>query len=76
MPPIYVSTYLPVKSTVGLSKLGVHTQWADNKQVAQAKIDRTISVRLCCNYYDDAGRLVPYDANEGRIQICGNPNAP
>jgi hypothetical protein len=28
------------------------------------------------NYYDDAGRIVPYRANEGHIRIFGNPNWP
>jgi RHS repeat-associated protein len=28
------------------------------------------------NYYDAAGRMVPYRANEGHIPIYGNPNAP
>ena len=28
------------------------------------------------NYYDDAGRIVPYRANEGHIPILGNPNWP
>jgi RHS repeat-associated protein len=27
------------------------------------------------NYYDDLGRIVPYNANEGHIPIAGNPNA-
>lgn len=28
------------------------------------------------NYYDDAGRIVPYRANEGHIPIFGNANWP
>jgi RHS repeat-associated protein len=28
------------------------------------------------NYYDDAGSIVPYKANEGHIPIWGNPKAP
>lgn len=28
------------------------------------------------NYYDDAGRIVPYKANSGHIPIYGNPKSP
>ena len=37
-------------------------------------MDRT--TRTTGNYYDDAGRIVRPNANEGHIPIYGNPNAP
>jgi hypothetical protein len=63
--------------TAGFERLRMHGPSMNAPVGSNSRMGWTLRVmNRAGGYYDDAGRLVPYTANEGHIPLIGNPNAP
>jgi len=65
------------RDTAGFERVRMHGPSMNAPAGSNSRMGWTLRVMdRGGNYYDDAGRLVPYRANEGHIPLLGNPNAP
>jgi RHS repeat-associated protein len=61
----------------GFERIRIHGSSMNAPAGSNSRMGWTLRVMdRAGNYYDDAGRLVPYHANDGHIPLFGNPNAP